>query len=419
MKRYNYGQNYSAIQSSKFTAMAMLGTLEVAPGDTISGRITPEVWTDTTLRPILNRTYFDTFAFYVPYRLLWEQFPEFISQVDETLTPPTIDDPQPFYMEHPVLPGGTCLAWNRRAYNLIYNRYFRLAENDDAALDSPFGAFAAQRESTFHESCLPEGTISDTDVQIDVINESVSVNDLRTAFAEDKFTKIRQYYGTKYTDYLASMGVKASWSISDDPELIGKSNHDLVYRNVNTTVSDGLDPNQGFTGDSAGYFTGKKTCNIKPTFCPEHGIIVYIGVARMDMPNVSGSATPHLTKDGRVAYYSPEYETRRVRGWQGSLFGDNNSESGEARLYEEYRKPVNQYGQYAESVNEKLLYVATWDDPNAKPEDYRIMTSEVFDPLFTGTMGGPGSAVHYTVHTECRLLRKSPVRPPQRISGVS
>lgn len=92
MRRYNYGQNFTAQQTSGFGWLTPLGFLETVPGDTVSGKWTVSSWSDTTHRPIMNRTYMDTFAFYIPFRLLWDGFPEFIKDKDAPGPQPNILD---------------------------------------------------------------------------------------------------------------------------------------------------------------------------------------------------------------------------------------------------------------------------------------------------------------------------------------
>lgn len=422
MRRYNYGQNFTVQNTGLVGGLTLLGTLEVVPGDTVSGRFSNAIWSDTTNRPIMNRTYFDTYAFYIPYRLLWEGFPDFIANTAEAAgdpSIPTVTGLQEYFLEHPTLDATTCTAWNRRAYNLVYNKFFRLAENPVVDEDGVFSAIAATRQTTFHESAYDPGTINDQDVEIDVIGESVSIDALRKGFAEDRYNKIRQYYGDKYVDYLASMGVKASWSIVDDPEPIGKNNKDLPYINTRSTFADpSEEPGDKDVGDSAGYFKGKQVCNIKPTFCPEHGMIVMFGCMRMNLPNVNGSAAPNLSTTQVIEFWSPEFETQRVQLYNDRLWGEDvGGKAVQARAYEHLRKPSNQIGRI-NTTDPELLYTASRDSSTLTPSDYKLVAPNEYDKLFTGTMGG-NQVVHYTAYNEVRMLKKSPVRPPQGILGVS
>ncbi len=427
MKRYQYGQNFQTFQSSKFPYLTPLGFIEVAPGETLSGKFTTESWSDTTDRPILNRTYMDTAAFYVPYRLLDPNFPDFIAGVSD-VTPPMTTGTNPFFFEKQIVgsdQSGECGAWNRRAYNLIWNKFFRPSFRDEVDLDQPFPADAAQRPTTFHESVLKQADVPDEQVSINLANESVSIDDLREGFAQDRWNKIRAMYGNKYSDYLAALGVNSSWGITDEPELIGKASKDWQFQTVNATVTNDNDT----IADPAGYFLGKHATRIRNTFCPEHGLIVMLGVARMEMINRE-QASPHLAKYSKVGqsaervrelYYSPEFETVRTEGhttrlWNESIGAGQNPIT---RMFEEYRKPSNQYGSWQEVTNPQKLYFKTaTTGEQSDVYEFRNIPEAVFNGIFTGNMGGE-SQVHYCSTTEVRMTKKSPVRPPQRLSGVS
>ena len=333
MRRYNYGQNFQAFNSSKMTWLTPLGFFEVAPGDTVSGALTPDAISDTLKRKVLNRAYYDTYVFYVPYRLLMDDWPDFIGD-DEYAGAgvPSNATVTKFFFENGSSDGNTNCAFPRRAYNLIWNKFFRITTyQPEQDLDNAFALQCNQRESTFHESAWPTGVIDDTKVTINVANEEVSVDALREGFAKDKWQKTRDYYGTKYVDYLSALGIRVPWSIAEEPELIGKNTKDWVMRETTATV-DGVAAGGGennYVGNPAGYYEGKSRCRIKPTFCPEHGLIYAVGVARMDQPNRSGNKHPVFAKYGngsftREMFYSPEFNTQLVDNVRNDLFGIGN-----------------------------------------------------------------------------------------------
>ena len=160
MRRYNYGQNFQAFNSSKMTWLTPLGFFEVAPGDTVSGAITPDAISDTLKRKVLNRAYYDTYVFYVPYRLLWDEWPDFIGDDDYAGTVPSVNTVTKFFFENGSSDGNVNCAFPRRAYNLIWNKFFRITTyQPEQDLDNAFALQCNQRESTFHESAWPTGLI--------------------------------------------------------------------------------------------------------------------------------------------------------------------------------------------------------------------------------------------------------------------
>lgn len=426
MRRYQYGQNCQTFNNGKITTLVPVGMLEVAPGETVTGKFTVKAWSDTTTRPIMNRMYYDTFAFYVPFRLLWDQWTEFIADQDSGLIPPVIASPyNQLLFEDNAGNSPNALAWNRRAYTLIWNKFFRDTYQDEIPVDSDFGLAlsASQRPTTFHESCFDGSTIEDTDVTVDVVNESISLNDLRRGFAEDRFRKIRSYYGEKYTEYLASLGVKASWSITDEPELIGKASKDWMYRQTNSTISSNETPTtpEQSVGDPAGQWEGGHATRIRPTFCPEHGIIMMLGVARMETPNDFGNCPPWLGKFNWDEYYNPQTDDQLIETydstlWSADLINQQPGDLPQGPRYNEYRKASNLIGRFVPGGDPTRYYYFANTNGQQTPSDYRQRTPAEYDPIFTGNLGGGNTEVHYCVTGETRMKKLSPVKPFQSTS---
>ena len=221
------------------------------------------------------------------------------------------------------------LPWNRRAYNLIWNRYFKEEAAVERALDQSDFASCSLRPTTFHESAHRELDIGQT--LIPGFGSTSSVDLVRQAFAEDRFNRIREYYGSKYSDYLAALGVKSGWSIPEDPEPIGKSQKDMNYRTISATATEGTTE---YLADPAGYWETKNVQTINKTFCPEHGLIVSVGVAKMDTFNLEGNVPPCLAKTDRRQYYSPEQKYETVREWEGELWGSAQTDPQKTRVFE-------------------------------------------------------------------------------------
>lgn len=108
---------------------------EALPGDTFTLRATGFGRLATPINPIMDNMYIETFFFAVPYRLVWDNWEKFCGEQadpgDHTdylvpTTSGTVATGSLFdYMGIPV---GKALEWNNlhgRAYNLIYNEWFR------------------------------------------------------------------------------------------------------------------------------------------------------------------------------------------------------------------------------------------------------------------------------------------------------
>lgn len=120
---------------------------EILPGDSFKIDVTTFARLNTPIVPIMDNLYMDTFFFFVPTRLLWKHFQNFMGEqknpgdsIDYVV--PTFKDGTTFselslgdYFGLPTkvaLNDVNCLPF--RAYNLIYNEWFR----DENLIDSVY-----------------------------------------------------------------------------------------------------------------------------------------------------------------------------------------------------------------------------------------------------------------------------------------
>lgn len=151
---------------------------EVLPGDTFNMQMTMFGRLATPLHPFMDNMFIDTFFFFVPNRLLWDNFKKMMGEQtnpgDSTsYIYPTMTSPAGGYLEESIydylgLPtkvaGITHTSLPLRMYNLIWNEWFR-DQNLQASLlvpkgDGPdtYGTFALQRRGKRHDyftSALP------------------------------------------------------------------------------------------------------------------------------------------------------------------------------------------------------------------------------------------------------------------------
>ena len=90
MKRYNYGINCQLHTGTNFSYVTPIGYFDVVPGDTMYGSLDFRYVSYNTNSLVMNRAFIDLYAFYVPYRLVWDEFPEFLTTGSGTL--PTVTD---------------------------------------------------------------------------------------------------------------------------------------------------------------------------------------------------------------------------------------------------------------------------------------------------------------------------------------
>lgn len=155
-------------------------TDEGLPGDTMHMRATFFCRMLTPLFPIMDNLYFDTFWFFVPNRLVWSDWEHFMGAKDnpdddlDWYVPQVVFNTEPGWPAFSIadyfgLPVGqegvTANALYFRAYNLIWNEWFRsedLQDSVDVNKDDPgpdaYDDYVLLRRNKRHDyftSCLP------------------------------------------------------------------------------------------------------------------------------------------------------------------------------------------------------------------------------------------------------------------------
>lgn len=132
---------------------------EAMPGDTFNLNMTGFCRLSTPLHPYMDNTFLNSFFFFVPLRLIWANFQRFMGEQDnpgdstDYTVPQMVSTAVTGYGEQSVfdymalptkVPGLTHSALFLRAYNLIWNQWFRdqnmqdsVVVNTDDGPDSP------------------------------------------------------------------------------------------------------------------------------------------------------------------------------------------------------------------------------------------------------------------------------------------
>lgn len=112
---------------------------EVLPGDTFALRVTGFARLSTPIFPIMDNMFMDTHFFFVPLRLIWTDFPKFMGEQDNPgdsvdFIVPIMTSPGGGYASGslsdylgipPLIAGIEHSALWHRAYNLVYNTWYR------------------------------------------------------------------------------------------------------------------------------------------------------------------------------------------------------------------------------------------------------------------------------------------------------
>lgn len=141
IRRARFKRDFSNITTINEGELVPIYVDEVLPGDTISCDLNGLIRMATPLYPVMDNCYLDTYAFFVPCRLLWEHWENLMGQNDSTYWAETTEYSVPQttapsggwnvgtiadYMSVPIEVAGISVnSLPFRAYARIWNEWFR------------------------------------------------------------------------------------------------------------------------------------------------------------------------------------------------------------------------------------------------------------------------------------------------------
>lgn len=344
MKRTKHSLSHYHLTSFDMGQLIPIGCVEVLPGDSFQHQTSALLRVTPQLKPIMHPTHAYIRHFFVPNRILWSGWEDFITG-ESAVAPPTIsgaaysegtlqdylgvyDDVSNDYSALPI-----------RAYNAIYNEYFR---DDDLVTEVSEDSTAIQNvawEKDYFTTARPwaykgdaitlplsgsanvmgigprsgqsansnPGTLIDASgasntvdhmihgdrigLEVDAATASATpliyadlstatgmdIIDFREAFAMQRYQEARARYGSRYVDYLRYLGVNPRDSRLQRPEFLGGGRQTLAFSEVlNTASNGGVDA----VGELAGHGIAAMRSNRYRRFFNEHGWVISLMYVR-------------------------------------------------------------------------------------------------------------------------------------------
>ena len=353
---------------------------DIIPGDTFNVNCHFFARLATPKFPIMDNLYLETFFFFVPYRLLWDNWEKFCGAQDDpsdsidftipkmgslAVTAGTLAN----YFGLPIgsLASGEVSAMPCRAYNLIYNEWFRDQNLQDSvytytgdAVAGWAGNYELLKRGKRHDyftSCLPwpqkgdavtmplgtsapiastAANLTDIIVQdglgtsnVDTLNSGVtnlragssttgsvnlladlanavspSINDIRLAFQTQRLLERDARSGTRYVEtILAHYGVTVPDFRVQRPEFLGGGSSPLNITPVAQTTYQGTPAAGDMKGALAGFGTVSGRHGFTKSFV-EHGVLIGLANVRSDITYSQGIER-YWSKDTRYDFYYP------------------------------------------------------------------------------------------------------------------
>lgn len=357
MKRSKHSLSHYRLLSMDMGLLIPCGWFEVLPGDTIQHATSALVRAAPLVSPMMHPVSVRIHHWYVPYRLIWDNFQSFITGgptgMDATVFPTfsigaggvvgSLHD----HLGIPPMGGApaiTVSALPNRAYNLIWNENYRDEDLQTAALISkgdgndattegtlrpiswekdyftsarpweqkgpavtlPLGQLAPVIPTTANAPInlknvtggtsgvmrsvpasgalsinTPPGANSDvtlgspSGMSADLSNATAAtINQLRNAFAIQRFEEARARYGSRYTEYLRYLGVRSSDARLQRPEYLGGGRQTIQVSEVLQTGPSAAPDQANVVGALKGHGIGAMRSNRYRRFIEEHGLIM-------------------------------------------------------------------------------------------------------------------------------------------------
>ena len=281
---YNQGASYSPIPC---------GRIPVVPGQSMSMDVHVKFQTAAFTSNILSGGLVSAFFFYVPHRLVWDDWVGFIAQDDDFAgTMPSTNTDWDLVFDSAVS-AGTHNCLYRRAFKLCYNEYFGNKDisggsggtffYDDITADTVVSTVGLKNTEQWGGRLMTEEGIAAP--TYDATTVPIDLNDFHRQMQAARSQRRAQMSGDKYVDALRRMGVEPDWRIQNAPEFLGRVDKDVMPIKTFDTSSATL-------GESHARFEGTLEKRISRKMFAEHGYIVGIFTMRPHMFNSASNAPP-------------------------------------------------------------------------------------------------------------------------------
>lgn len=257
----------------------------VMPGERVSVNVRGTFETDV-IAALRTPAMMASYAFFVPNRIVWSGWPDFISDADTVLTIPTVNYATSPFPQLGEL-SGTLSALPRRAFKMAYNEFF----GDDA-----FGTAAWYTDptaDTAQNAPLPLKTVNqllssvalDVDEPADnytVAASTIELTEFRRRLKQNARQNNQRIGGEKYFDALRRYGVDMREELASRPELIARQSEIVYPQEVfNTSDTD--------TGARVGRYRIAINFDVRRKFCMEHGHIFVCHALRPFLGKIPGA----------------------------------------------------------------------------------------------------------------------------------
>lgn len=171
---------------------------------------------------------------------------------------------------------------------------------------------------------------------------SASINQLRQAFALQRWQEKRSLYGSRYEDLLHFWGLRTQDARLQQPEFVAAKHGTLQFSEVLQTSADSSDSG---VGTLFGHGIGAMSTGRHRYYCWEHGVLMTLLVVRPQAVYTQGIERM-WTRKTRYDYWNPEFQhIGQQEVLRKEVFADGTANDDEVfgyqNRYDEYRRGKN------------------------------------------------------------------------------
>lgn len=430
--RHKHNLSHYRLLTGDMGNLYPVGLVEVLPSDTFQHSMSAFIRFSPMAAPVMHPITVRIHHFFVPNRILWPEsedggFEKFITggeKGDNVSLVPTIKTSGTKgdlfdYMALPQKSGIDVSALPIRAYNLIFNEYYRDQDLVDARLMNdvtipkiawekdyltmarpwaqkgpsitiPLGDTAPvsisgsggpsftgggltgssqlHTDSTnsvkWDQNAGGAGAVNWQDPQLTgVANlaqaQAVDINTFRKAFALQRFAEARARYGSRYTEYLRYLGVKSSDARLMRPEFLAGGKARVSLSEVLQTANEAT-PGRFGVGDMYGHGIASTRSNAYRRTFEEHGYVLSLLSLRPKAMYLNGMDRHWLRRD-REDFWQRELEhVGQQEVWQGEVFvtqdDDQDKTHGTFGYQDRYREYREEPARVSAEFRDQLKY---------------------------------------------------------------
>lgn len=358
---------------SRFFRVTPIGRFDVVPGQSVDLETAVRLRTPNFINPVLSGGLAVVATFYVPYRLLWNGWVDFVTERvgntgnNQSATVPTSAVSSPFLLERRSSQKNT---FGRRAYKLIYNQFFGDKDmgeyyptiTDDADVSTPHGARALEQ---LLSKLVMTGSITEQTFSIDTSGATAAIplNQFHHALVTARQMKRRDMTGNKYVDALLSMGVKLDWRVQQAPELLALHKQEFgaqvtAAQNKQTTDTDQT------LGQFSTYYDFQMKHRTGRKFFAEHGVVMTVAVLRPHVFHETAAGSYFQNMTDYDLFFWGDNVGGKTSATPGNILGSVSGSSAQLPFMQWYESGQNIMGAHGQQpwVMSKDTAVPSIDD---------------------------------------------------------